>query len=250
MSVSEAHLGIVSRALALDLSILKPHMSTIVPRVDIPDLLIEYKKFMALKIISNSASNPKHLSPSPLVDKVWHIHLLHTVEYRAACIALGATIEHSLTGALDDDRVKDERLQMTLGLYVRVFKKMPPSQFWLAECLGDQVRVNADAEDNVFSENVITLEVEENTASTRKKIKYGGKIKIQVIGAIGKWSIMCDPSLKFQKIEDEFEAITGIPKRETRFVFNGLQISGRSTVGDHQIKDGDVLEMFLVPSGC
>jgi len=61
---------------------------------------------------------------------------------------------------------------------------------------------------------------------------------------------MCDPSLKFQKIEEKFEAITGIPKRGTRFVFNGLQISGRRTVGDYQIKDGDVLEMFVVQSGC
>lgn len=51
--------------------------------------ILEYKKFMYLAAISNQM-----VSPSPVVDTVWHLHLIFTKEYASFCKLLGKTIEH------------------------------------------------------------------------------------------------------------------------------------------------------------
>ena len=38
----------------------------------------EYKKFLHLKCLMNDTEVPAILSPSALVDQVWHVHLLRS----------------------------------------------------------------------------------------------------------------------------------------------------------------------------
>ncbi|NJM79347.1 MAG: hypothetical protein HC854_06530 [Flavobacterium sp.] len=49
----------------------------------------EYKKFMYLAAMSNQM-----VSPSEIVDIVWHQHLIFTESYKAFCSVLGKKIEH------------------------------------------------------------------------------------------------------------------------------------------------------------
>src|SRR5260221_10525009 len=53
------------------------------------DAIIEYKKFMYLAAISDSM-----VSPSEIVDIVWHQHLIFTQSYEAFCTVLGKKIAH------------------------------------------------------------------------------------------------------------------------------------------------------------
>src|SRR3954463_5783550 len=51
--------------------------------------IIEYKKFMYL-----AATSEMMVSPSPIIDKVWHEHLMFSKSYREFCQVLGKDIQH------------------------------------------------------------------------------------------------------------------------------------------------------------
>jgi uncharacterized protein (TIGR04222 family) len=51
--------------------------------------ILEYKKFMYL-----AATSGKMVSPSEIVDEVWHLHLIFTESYAAFCKLLGKQIKH------------------------------------------------------------------------------------------------------------------------------------------------------------
>ena len=129
-SLFPAHQAIVTTALNLDLDFLAPFLIANLPSVDIPQLLLEYKKFLAIKVIAEDTSAPLLLSPSILIDQVWHAHLLDTAKYRAACSELGVTIDHNPAGAEDMVLVRDKRLKMTRAFYKTVFCEAPSEQFW------------------------------------------------------------------------------------------------------------------------
>jgi len=124
------HKAIVTAASILDLSLLEPVLSRSLPLVDIPQLLNEYKKFLAIKVIARDTSEPLLLSPSALLERVWQAHVLSTASYRDACTALGAVIHHSHAGGEDAELVKRKRIDLTKSFYLTIFKCCPPSQFW------------------------------------------------------------------------------------------------------------------------
>merc|ERR1719233_624823 len=71
-----------------------------------------------------------NLSPSSLIDQVWHEHILHTSKYREACTALGVFIDHDPAGAKEDDDKREKRLLITKTHYSLIFNYSPPPKFW------------------------------------------------------------------------------------------------------------------------
>ncbi|MDN5288081.1 MAG: hypothetical protein JWR38_4355 [Mucilaginibacter sp.] len=92
------------------------------------DAIDEYKRFVYLCCISKNGA-----SPSIVVDKVWHMHLLYTTEYwKEFCPnVLQRELHHfpNVGGIVDYDKHHDWYLE-TLILYIRVFKQNPPAKFW------------------------------------------------------------------------------------------------------------------------
>lgn len=88
----------------------------------------EYKKFVYLCCISKNGT-----SPSVVVDKVWHMHLLYTIEYwKEFCPnILDRELHHfpNVGGINDYNKHQDWYLE-TLKLYINVFRKNPPEVFW------------------------------------------------------------------------------------------------------------------------
>lgn len=88
----------------------------------------EYKRFIYLCCISKNGA-----SPSIVVDKVWHMHLLYTMEYwKNFCPnILQRELHHfpNVGGIIDYNKHQDWYLE-TLILYIRVFKQNPPAKFW------------------------------------------------------------------------------------------------------------------------
>ena len=122
---------VIEAAMALDLSYLVPMLSSkLPPSVDIKQLIEEYKKFLAIKVISNDTQCPMNLSPSALIDQVWHEHILHTVKYREACTSLGVFIDHDPFGSEEEDDKREKRLLLTKTHYSLIFNTKAPSKFW------------------------------------------------------------------------------------------------------------------------
>jgi uncharacterized protein (TIGR04222 family) len=87
--------------------------------------IIEYKKFMYL-----AATSDLMVSPSEIVDIVWHQHLVFTQSYQEFCNILGKPIQHvpSTHNKVDFEKFKAAK-ERTLNLYQKTFGE-PPHDIW------------------------------------------------------------------------------------------------------------------------
>lgn len=87
--------------------------------------ITEYKKFMYLAATSNQM-----VSPSPIVDEVWHLHLIYTKSYTEFCNVLGKRIEHiPSTHKVEEQHIFRNALNRTKELYEENFGEQP-KLFW------------------------------------------------------------------------------------------------------------------------
>ena len=87
--------------------------------------ILEYKKFMYL-----AATHDAMVSPSEIVDIVWHQHLVFTQSYADFGLVLGKTVQHipSTHNRQDAVRFKQAK-ERTTKLYKSVFGE-PPADVW------------------------------------------------------------------------------------------------------------------------
>lgn len=92
------------------------------------DAIEEYRKFIYLICVS-----PLPLTPSEVVDQVWHLHLLYTRSYWTDFCegVLGRPIHHEPTKGGREQVVQfEEQYAQTLSLYEDEFGSEPPARFW------------------------------------------------------------------------------------------------------------------------
>ncbi|WP_343632708.1 DUF1399 domain-containing protein [Fluviicola sp.] len=83
--------------------------------------ILEYKKFMFL-----AATSDMMVSPSAIVDTVWHQHLIFTQSYQEFCTLLGKQIQHiPSTHNREDFQKFRQAKERTTVLYESVFGKQP-----------------------------------------------------------------------------------------------------------------------------
>ncbi len=93
----------------------------------------EYRRFMYLAAISE-----RMVSPSHIVDLIWHEHLTFSRSYAAFCEQLGKKIHHEPSTHKRGDREKfAEASAYTFSLYEREFETAPPAAFWEREHMLD-----------------------------------------------------------------------------------------------------------------
>jgi uncharacterized protein (TIGR04222 family) len=81
----------------------------------------EYKKFMYL-----AATSDQMVSPSEVIDVVWHEHLIFTQSYREFCALLGKQIQHvpSTHNKEDLEKFRSAKVR-TRKLYIKAFGEQP-----------------------------------------------------------------------------------------------------------------------------
>ena len=119
----------------LDLNFMKGHLGkTLPPGTDVDQLLDAYQKFLALKVICGDTTVPQKFSPSPLIDQVWHRHMMYPSLYNAACAKLlgpiGGVVDHDPDAAKDDPVQKRERVKRTQVAYRILFEQEAPDDLW------------------------------------------------------------------------------------------------------------------------
>lgn len=90
--------------------------------------IAEYRRFLYLSQISTSP-----VTPSYVVDQVWHLHLLYTRSYWYSLCQpiLGRPLHHGPTaGGAEEDEKFTNWYDVTLTLYRSEFGAAPPSDIW------------------------------------------------------------------------------------------------------------------------
>ena len=88
----------------------------------------EYKKFVYLGVVSSSP-----VTPSKVIDQVWHEHLLFTKAYRDFCKeVIGQDFDHApeLIPIEDQTLIFNDQYLDTLALYNTEFNAEPPADIW------------------------------------------------------------------------------------------------------------------------
>ncbi len=88
----------------------------------------EYKKFLYLGIVSDFP-----VTPSRVIDQVWHEHLLFSRAYREFCRdVLGRDFDHNPELLPSDDQtgIFQAQYEATIALYTAEFRAKPPAQIW------------------------------------------------------------------------------------------------------------------------
>jgi hypothetical protein len=98
--------------------------------------IIEYKKFMYMAAISDTM-----VSPSKIVDTVWHQHLTFTQSYSDLCQLLGKNIQHvpSTRSRVDAERFATAK-KKTIELYRKEFGT-PPKDIWEYDTMYDSLNM-------------------------------------------------------------------------------------------------------------
>ena len=91
----------------------------------------EYKKFLHLKHLMKDTETPAILSPSEIIDKVWHIHMLRPTMYQNFCQRVfGQNIDYDLAGSRSSDDEKTKKLERTKVIYKLAFSTEPDRSIW------------------------------------------------------------------------------------------------------------------------
>ena len=98
--------------------------------------ILEYKKFMYLAATSNGM-----VSPSKIVDIVWHQHLIFTQSYDKFCQILGKNIQHiPSTHDKKDFKKFQEAASRTKHLYTKNFGEQPKT-IWKNDAMLDSLNL-------------------------------------------------------------------------------------------------------------
>jgi len=200
----------INSAENLDLSSLVRQLydSSDLSGINIVELVHEYRRFLALKVLHEDTGLPASLSPSAAVGTVWRAHLLNPGHYIQCCNNLGVSIiDHDPEEGNISTRQKTDRMKM---LYQVVFNEEPPRQYWSQDTC----------------ENVGEAEMERAM-----------KIQLrQLNGAM--LSIDVTPATFVAEIKQPIEDRTG---SQVALFYSGKQLDDKKTLKQYDMKNGSIV---------
>ena len=174
----------------------------------------EYVKFMALKVLAQDFT-AIYLSPGPVIDGMWHVHLLDTVDYGEMC---GTKMIHHNPNS--DTESWPTRYKATTDLYQVVFGEPAPSQ-----CFPLQV----EEEDNLIQFMQIFV-----------KSLYGGTFTLHVV-----------PHTTIHRIKEMIShSGDGIPEEQQQLLFGKKELSDEETIMSCNIQPECTLHLIQNLRGC
>ena len=201
---------------------------------ELGDALAAYKQFMVLKAVSKDFDARK-LSPPPLVDEIWHEHILDTRGYRAFCdAAFKQFVDHDPDGVLDCGarRVRRER---TLHKLKECFEDEYDRHIWTYPL------------ENSFKRKYAVVRDEQVPQPSTS----GGSLNIRVRSASGReeyFKVM--PTTPLERVFDAWSTQVGVCAASVRFMFDGSRVRSDQTPADIGMEDGDQLDCMAEMRGC
>jgi len=214
----------------------------------------EYKKFLHLKFLMKDTSCPAILSPSGLIDKVWHTHLLMPNNYAEFCQSVfGQSIDHDLAGSKSPENEKSKRRERTQNLYKVTFNKEPDERFWMQNRTADE-----QFDPQIFFDLPTAFEVFQPTSPKILKRKLetvtpNKKIQVRVHLQTGKiLRITCQENDKIFHVKLEISVQTGFSLWKIRLYdqSTGVGLDEGTTLSACGIEHESDIDLFYEQTGC
>ena len=207
------------------------------------DALAAYKQFMVLKAVCKDFDATK-LSPPPLVDEIWHEHILDTRGYRAFCdAAFKHFVDHDPDGVLDGGARRVRRAATFYNLKL-CFKDEYNMQIW-----------NYPLENSCKRKYAVVKDEPGPQSSTPR-----GSLNIRIRDQTGEETFYkVKYTTKFDTIFNKYATRKGICVASLRFLFDGSRLRGDDAPGRIRnfdgspptvMEDGDQIDCMLEQGGC
>jgi hypothetical protein len=183
-------------------------------------------------------TNRLQLSPSPMIDQLWHAHMLHPGKYLEMHTKLGfvdtgklpRVLEHQPEAVDDSHEMKTNRMASLLGLMLyicpslssHVLNPATPSAF------------------SMISERSTQQRIETETMMVRAVCYFIPKTFYFKIG----------PSTQLMRLADHIAQSTGIPASQLYLFNEGQRLIHSNTAGEEGVLDGDQLDVLQEQRGC
>jgi len=225
------------------LKLLPPNLTTI-------ELGREYARFLVLKIITKD-KNAENLSPSPVIDVVWHQHILDTSAYADFQKQFGV-VEHNPEGVFDSAPVKSRRQQETLEVYKNVFGSPMQSQIWEMDEESADVRAPPIAHDshaNSLSQPPARKPSQPPPAKKQKASPARFVIHVkQYSGVVSDFTVSTTSTIL--QLKEALSVPSGVPVDQWRMLCSRNELEDDLTIGDYNITEGQFVHAFLRLKGC
>ena len=200
---------------------------------EVADALAAYKQFMVLKGVSKDFDATK-FSPPPLVDEIWHEHILDTRGYSAFCLAaFNQVVHHNPNGDLEFNR--NPRRAFTLYKLKECFEDEYDKSIWTYPL------------ENSFKRKYAVVRDEPGPQPSTS----GGSLNIRVRDANGRVEYFTvKPTTPLERVLNAWSTRVGVCAASVRFLWDGSRVRCDQTPADIGMEDGDQLDCMAEMRGC
>ena len=200
---------------------------------EVADALAAYKQFMVLKGVSKDFDATK-FSPPPLVDEIWHEHILDTRGYSAFCLAaFNQVVHHNPNGDLEFNR--NPRRAFTLYKLKECFEDEYDKSIWTYPL------------ENSFKRKYAVVRDEPGPQPSTS----GGSLNIRVRDANGRVEYFTvKPTTPLERVLNAWSTRVGVCAASVRFLWDGSRVRSDQTPADIGMEDGDQLDCMAEMRGC
>eukprot|EP00956_Cyclotella_meneghiniana_P026739 scaffold58585_cov65-Cyclotella_meneghiniana.AAC.3 len=199
-------------------------------------VLNAYRQFLHLKKCYEDW-DATQLSPSYLVDQMWHQHILDVTNYCHDMMLLcGHVVGHNPDGVLDVGGKKIRDINTRRGLE-DLFRGSYDAEIW-----GIQIQSNTNtgnAANNRSEAGSNTASTEDNTLTIRVKDQHGEETFFKI-----------KASTQMGKIFRAYASRKGIDSSSLRFTLDGDEIEDYETPSTLELEDQDQIDAILEQRGC
>ena len=197
-----------------------------------------YTQFLALKSACLDLDATK-LSPPPLIDRVWHEHVLDTKRYAPACLsAFGHPIHHDPNGD-EDVESRARRREATLVALEKVYGDAYDEEIWAFP-----------AEERPKRKRAVVKREDTPASRTRRRTTTSSSLNIRIHDITGEETFFkVKTTTKLDKVFNAYSTRKGVAATSLRFLFDGSRVRGDQTPADIDMEDGDQLDCMLEQQG-
>lgn len=211
-------------------------------RIEAPELLPEYKRFITLKAALGDTDATK-LSPPAEIDAIWHSHILDTKHYRTMCEIIGrGFIDHNPDGGADEN-ARASRRATTLAEYQKAFGAAPDVWTGMRPLLAPR---------GVPQQQGQRSPPGTQARRPRTRAQNGpDRIKVKIFAQDGSETFyILRTTTPLQRLMQAFCDRQGIAMDSVRFSFDGSTIRVNQTPVELSMEDGDVIDVWVNQIGC